>query len=145
MTKKRKTNKRAKTETIKFPSDWASAFKSKSLKTNFNLSLSQPMIEFLCAVADDVMWDRALYQPDIHRPDNWIGTGQHLEKRGLVCHVRHIPEEHRKVSDALDSDDYERGSLSFYRLTPAGEAVVNLFKVVGIFVEADSAITKKGG
>lgn len=95
------------------------------------------MIEFICAVADDVTWDRRDFCT-IHKPDNWVATEAALKKRGLI--VRKEGDERRKAFEERSENDND---ISYCKLTPAGEAVVQLFRVTGIFVEADSAITKK--
>jgi len=142
MAKKKKTTAkrtRKKVETIKFPVDWQSQFKSSTMRTRFNLNLSQPMIEFLSAVSDDVMWDRSSEMGNIHRPDNWIGTGGCLEKRGLLIHKRHVIDDFNR----MDVPDDRMNEVGCWVLTPAGEALVELLKVTGIFIEADAAIIKK--
>lgn len=118
---------------------WKDNFKSYSMKRTFMLGLSQPMIEMLCAAADDVLWDRSAY-PNIHAPDNWYSTEKSLEKRGLV--ERKSKEElGKRYKAGMNWDDYaETGVI---KLTPAGEALVNLFRVTGIFIQSDAGIRKK--
>ena len=74
--RKRQTRTR-KQSTIKLPTTWASDFQNSTMRTAFNLHLSQPMIEFLCAVADDCQWERSRYH-NIHMPDNFISTSTAL-------------------------------------------------------------------
>lgn len=66
--------------------DWKSSFQSSAMKTSFCLALTQPMLEFLCATADGVHWDRRLYcrQWGNARPDSWIASSGGLIKRGLL-------------------------------------------------------------
>ena len=121
-----KKNKPSTPETIPFPTDeWKDSFRATTFKTNFALYLSQPMIEFLCSVADQVHWDRTTHRANLHRPDNWLAT----------------------AGSEMDSEDRDHVNMTWewsnYRLSPAGEAVVQLFKVTGVFVEADTAISKK--
>ena len=111
------------------------------MKQSFNLSLTQMMIEFLCAVADNVRWDRGNVC-DIHRPDNWLVAEACLIKRGLVRCKRDDPGQQEKWAEQMRKEG-DRISESCVELTPAGKAVVELFKVTGIFVEADNAIIKK--
>lgn len=118
------------------PTDWRSAFQGHAMRTSFCLSLTQPMLEFLCATADGVHWDRLLhYQAyGAARPDNWIASSAALEKRGLI--VSGPP-----IGPVSTHEEFCQQSL--WNLTPAGAALVELLKVAGIFIEADSAIAKK--
>lgn len=116
---------------------WRDAFRSFSLRVGFHLSLTKPMLEFLCAVADGVQWDRSLYFSERPVPDNWIASERALEKRGLIA---------RKAQGELDSRKYEDrppGEWCCCVLTPAGKAVVELVKLAGLFVEADAAINRR--
>ena len=119
---------------------WKQSFQQSTFRTSFNLSLSQPMIEMLCAIADDVQWDRR-QEMTIHRPDNWLATNAALVKRGLAR--RKTDEERAKLRKSKTYIEELYGEVSYYTLTPAGEAVVQLFKVTGVFIEADNAITKR--
>ncbi len=122
---------------VQLPPDWRSAFQGHAMRTSFCLALSQPMLEFLCATADGVHWDRRLYsrQWGAAKPDNWLASGGSLEKRGLI-------ERLTRVQIESSGSDF---TVSHYKLTPAGSAVVELLKVAGIFIEADSAIEKRAG
>lgn len=94
------------------------------------------MLEFLCATADDVQWDRALYH-NLCIPENRIASERSLEKRGLI--ERKPPsyfEQHKH-------DDRPRQNHANCILTPAGKLVVDLVKMAGVFVEADAAIEKR--
>lgn len=108
------------------PIDWADAFKSSVMRTGMVLALTQPMLRYLCATADNVYWDRAHAQA---QPDNGIITAHSLAKRGLIS--------------------FKKGKTEYgqahYELTPAGRCVIDLLKVVGVFVEADEAIAKRLG
>lgn len=117
-------------ERAPLPTDWKQAFQSRVMRTGMVLHLSQPMLEFLCAVADGVRWDRATYFQYLagSAPDNSIATGASLAKRGLII---------RKDTKASDEG-------SWWELTPAGHAVVELLKVAGVFIAADAAIQKQG-
>jgi hypothetical protein len=95
------------------------------------------MLEFLCAVADDVQWDRHLYHKTRTAPENWIASERSLEKRGLI--ERKSPEWFARHK--YDTGDFNERSCCV--LTPAGRVVINLIKMAGIFVEADAAINKK--
>ena len=118
---------------------WKESFRTYSMKRTFNLGLSQAMIEMLCAAADDTTWDRSAY-PNIHAPDNWYSTEKSLEKRGLI--ERKPPEEiMKRHKPGAKKEDYMETSC--IRLTPAGEALVELFRVTGIFIQSDAGIRKK--
>lgn len=122
---------------------WKDNFKSYSMKRTFMLGLSQPMIEMLCAAADDVLWDRSAY-PNIHAPDNWFATEQSLIKRGLV--ERKSPEVTSKIfrkNTEKDTTVESRMEETYIQLTPAGKALVELFRVTGIFIQSDAGIRKK--
>lgn len=116
------------------PSDWRAAFRSSVMRTGMVLSLTQPMLEYLCAVADGVVWDRQLVCGSTQaHPCNSIATGGSLEKRGLI---------QRQPDFTYNRKDEH---ASHMMLTEAGEAVIALLKSVGVFVEADAAIAKKAG
>ena len=152
MAKRRPAKKKpARRKTVQMPVDdesWKKEFSDSTIRSSFILSLSQAMIEFLSAVADGVHWDRSRYFLGIHKPDNFIATGEALKRRGLIR--RKSKFEIDKERDALhrriqrgDSDWDEVYEKSCYVLTPAGEALVELLKVTDVFVEADSATIKK--
>lgn len=115
--------------------DWKRAFVGSSMRTNFTLALTQPMLELLCATADGVHWDRHLYFPSMGnaRMNSFLMSEAALIKRGLVENVP--PSERSKTLDPVASD--------FLRLTPAGEALVALLRITGIFVESDAASLKR--
>src|SRR6266446_4935225 len=120
---------------------WKINLRNFSMRVGFTVSLSRAMLEYLCAVADGVQWDRSVYH--YAQPDNWIASQRSLEKRGLI--VLKSDEEFAAMRDSRRDDI---GSVKFYewsrwKLSPAGEAVVQLVKLAGLFVEADAAINKK--
>ena len=124
-------------QTISLPVEtWAEDFRQYAFRTNFMLTLSQAMIEFLCATADDVVWDRTRYSHNL-KPDNFLASGRALEKRGLV---KRIPRDERLKNS---TGDFWVDVGAYHVMTPAGEKVVELLKVTGCFVEADGAIIKK--
>ena len=132
-----------KRRTIRHPSaddSWKQDFGAATFRTNFNLQLSQAMIEMLCALADGVHWDRSQFG-GLHRPDNWLATQAALRKRGLAVPKTEEERERMRRSKAYVAGRF--GELSYWKLTPAGDALVDLFRVAGIFVEADNAITKR--
>ena len=96
------------------------------------------MIEFLSAVADGVHWDRARYS-SIHQPDNWLATEAALVKRGLVRSIRQDPSKKRKSK----TGDFWADAGCNCELTPAGKHVVELFKTVGLFIEAEGATIRR--
>lgn len=118
------------------PNEWQDAFKSYSTRIGFNMQLTRPMLEFLCACADDVYWDRVRFG-SIFFPDNWFSTEHALRKRGLV--VRKPPQEVAKRSaEAIRGVDQRPP----WELTPAGRALVELLKVGGLFIPAEQATQK---
>jgi len=127
--------------------DWQTNFKKNLFATHFNLVLTKPMIEFLCAVAEDVQWDRSLYYQGPHRPNHPLATAHVLENRGLVQRKKlKVIKEEGDISlkrAQAEEDSSVLHENSYYRLTPAGEALVHLFKVTGVFILADTAINKK--
>jgi len=140
--RKKSKSEAAKPSTIPLPPDWREAFKSFTLRPNFVLSLSRAMLEMLCAVAEDVHWDRSAYgMRTIHRPDNWYASEDSLIKRGLIVRREQseIDAAGRKFAKTWANVD----SYSCCKLTPAGEHVVALLKVCGLFIDADAAIEKK--
>lgn len=106
------------------PNDWRAAFRGTVMRTGMNLHLSQPMLEFLCAVSDHVWWDRHY---EVRMGTSSISTGASLAKRGLI--------KSREVELLQGEPPWE--------LTEAGQHVVDLLKCVGIFVEQDAAIRKR--
>lgn len=123
------------------PADWKEAFQSNSLRTHFEIKLTRPMLEMLCATSDDVIWDRQRFGT-MFMPDNWIVTETALAKRGLL--KRKPP---RDVTIRVGGKEgYDLGS--FYELTPAGRALVELLKVGGLYIQAQKALdrlaTRKG-
>ncbi len=134
-----KKKKPTTSNVVKLTPDWRAAFQGHAMRSSFCLALTQPMLEFLCATADGVHWDRRLYyrQWGNAKPDNWIASGRSLENRGLI--------ERLSSGDigVLPKGLEEHHLHAHWRLTPAGEAVVALLKVSGIFVEQDAAIEKR--
>lgn len=129
---------RKRPDTLKVPDAWQADFRGATMKTNFVLALSQSMIEFLSAVSDGVHWDRATYVT-IHAPDNWVATGDALIRRGLVVRKSRAEiDAERKQRDEGDWREYTN-----YRLTPAGAALIELFKVTGLFVQSDNGAKRK--
>lgn len=126
---------RSKPKTIPMPDAWRQQFRSATMQSNFMLGLTQPMLAFLSATADDVEWDRGSFN-DLSAPNCRIATFRSLEKRGLV--VWRTPEELDRLSEQCDPKEF-----SSCELTPAGRAVVELLKVAGVFVESDASISKK--
>lgn len=131
-------------EITQHPNAWRAAFQSQAMRTSFCLSLSQPMLELLCAVADSVRWDRGMYyrQYGIAKPDSSIASSHALAKRGLIHdHPERgsVPRLRGEAAKAAERGEY----FPVWALTPAGEALVQLLKVTGIFIEADAAINKK--
>lgn len=127
-----------------FSANYRQAFISSSVRHNFNLMLTGPMMEMLCAIADGVVRDREYHWAySISQPGNWVGQVRHLIKRGLVYHVPRAlqpvetAEQHAK--DLLEGTSQSEA----YKLTPIGEKLVELLKVAGLFVKADAAIDKE--
>jgi len=130
-------------QAIAMPGSWKQKFQDSTFRTNFQLFLSQSMVEYLCACADNVRWDRSRFC-SIHRPDNWGATEASLIKRGM-CERKSCSEieaERAELKKAM-GDEYDWKLVSSCRLTPAGQAVVELFKVTGVFVAADGALIKE--
>jgi hypothetical protein len=117
--------------------EWQANLRNFSMKVGFHLSLSTAMLEMLCATADDVRWDRGLYWKGRTVPENWIASQASLCKRGLI--IRKSDQE----IDVLKYDQGDHNEWALYRLTPAGDCVVKLLKMAGLFVEADASINKK--
>lgn len=126
---------------LKSGDTWKIRLRSSVVKFGFNLNLSQSMLEFLCAVADDVRWDRSLCH-GLHCPENWLVTSASLIKRGLVEHKPPL-----KLKKQLDDEKYKDwGSMkSMHELTDAGKHVVELIKMAGVFEQASASIAKKLG
>jgi hypothetical protein len=124
---------------IRHPAAWKSNFQSATLRTSFCLSLTQPMLELFCAIADGVWWDRT-GSSVLARPDSFMASSEALTKRGLI--VSHAQRQEPRTREECERG--ERGELvRIFELTPAGEALVNLLRVAGMFVEADHAIERR--
>lgn len=122
-------------------SDWKDRLRSASMKIGFQLSLTKPMIEMLSAIADNVQWDRALYQSTIAQPDNFLASTQALFKRGLIEIKSERDRKH-------DNDELIAGHIGLYdrhhyQLTPPGHLVVDILLLAGLLIESDAAINKK--
>lgn len=112
---------------------WKQNFRTSCMKIGFGLNLSKTMLEYLCAVSDDAVWDRALYWSN-GCPESFICTENCLQKRGLI---------QRKPQAEIDKLRHVPGRQCVCELTPAGRLVVELVKLSGMFVESDDAIGKK--
>ena len=111
--------------------DWQDAFRSQMTRVTFNLMLTRPMLEFLCAASDDVHWDRTAFG-HLGYSDNWIATERALTKRGLI--IRKPPQNVKKTGDNRLPPPWE--------VTPVGRAVVEMLKVGGLYIEAQAAADK---
>lgn len=116
---------------------WRERFLSQSLRTHFELKLTRPMLEMLCATSDDVIWDRARFG-NMFSPDNWIVTETALAKRGLL-----VRKEPKAVKFKMGAQGWS--PTSFYELTPAGVALVELLKVGGLYLPAQEALERLAG
>ena len=115
-------------------SNWQDAFKSNTTRVRFVLSLTRPMLEFLCAASAGVYWDRRAFG-GLTYPDNWIATEHGLTKRGLITRLPPQPTKNGQQPPP-------------WSLTPAGEKVIELLKVGGLFIDAREAVdrmTKRKG
>jgi hypothetical protein len=113
--------------------DWKDNFKGYVMRTNFVLGLTKVQMQFLCAVADNVVWDRWNFG-NIHMPDNFIAAENALTKRGLI--QRKAKRDLKKWMNVYELTAY-------CELTPAGELVVKLLKLTGLFIESDHAVERK--
>lgn len=123
---------------------WRDNFRSCCIRVGFGLTLTRAMCEFRSAVADDVHWDRAVYGSAQAYPDNFLATSAALYKRGLITQKPETEiKEHQKEERRTPLEDRRLWEWTHWQLTPAGEHVVELLKLAGLFVEADVAIEKK--
>ena len=114
------------------PELWRELFRANTTRIGFKLILTQPMLEFLSAVAAGCEWDRARYG-SITIPDNFLATEHALTRRGLI--VRKPPRVRRR--------DLENDVRNQYcDLTPAGKAVVAMLKAGGLFIEPLAAVER---
>lgn len=138
---------------------WQERFLSNTNRSSFRLHLTQPMIEFLSAIAEDCDWDRKYYKYDCGMfPDNFLATQRALEERGLieekpaVLKVRCDIDKKRKAA-AKEGRSYHHGDeirvaaggdyKPLWQLTPAGRQLVELFKITGMFREAKLAKSRQ--
>jgi hypothetical protein len=117
---------RATGDGVNITTGWQDNFKSQMTRVSFSLSLTRPMLEFLCASADNVRWDRRAFG-NLHYPDNWFATEHALMKRGLIERKPPHLVENKKFSEPP------------WRLTPAGLALIELLKIGGLYIEAEEA------
>jgi hypothetical protein len=123
---------------------WQDNLKASCLRVGFGLHLTRAMCEFLSAVADDVHWDRAKYGSAQAFPDNLLATSAALFKRGMIRQKSSAEiEAHKRERSATPLEDRTIWEWTHWELTPAGEHVVALLKLTGMFVSADAAIEKK--
>lgn len=119
---------------------WMDNFKGFALRTGFSISLTRPMLEYLCAVSEDAQWDRSKFGVRCQAfPGCDYVTSRALEKRGLI--VRKSPLR------LLTPDELEkriRANDSCYELTPPGRHVVELLKLTGMYLQTDVAVAREG-
>lgn len=129
---------------IKMPSEeWKDAFRSYNIRVGLNLQLSRAMLEMLCAIADGVHWDRSAFG-GAHCPDNWMATRKSLHKRGLIVFDQEAFDNWRgAVETKIEQEGGLWATRECYSLTPAGKCLVDLLRVVGLFIEADAAEIRK--
>lgn len=137
-------NRRAPTQpknVVELPGagDFRRLFAQSSVRHNFHLTLTSPMLEMLCAIADGCVRDREYHWTFGNvTPHNFVTAAEPLIKRGLVYHV---PRE-LQPDDAHKRRMAEGSIAGVYNLTPIGEAFVALLKVAGLFVKCDAAIAR---
>lgn len=115
--------------------DWREAFHRYCMRTGMVLHLTQPMIEYLCATAGGVIWDRRYHHGNV-RPDNTLATAASLVKRGLIQYRARLRDAGKDAYKLLGHDD------TIHELTDAGKCIVELLKVTGVFVDADAALRR---
>ncbi len=120
---------------------WQGKFKGATCNVGFKLHLSRSQLEYLCATADGVGWDRHSFG-DIHYPDNFIAVFHALERRGLV-RAKTRDELNRDPLNPFNGEGNNCWESSSAELTPAGEKVIEILKLAGIFVEADKAEVRR--
>lgn len=89
--------------------DFRRLFAQSAVRHNFNLTLTGPMLETLCAIADGFVRDREYhYTFSSVTPGNFVTSAEPLIKRGLVYHtttmakiagafVRDTPSSHSRI------------------------------------------------
>jgi hypothetical protein len=116
-------------------SDWKEQFRGYVMRTNFCIGLTRAQLQFLCAVADDVMWDRWNFG-SVHIPDNFIASETALTKRGLIQRKSTGKRKLKRWQNVYEL-------THFCELTPAGVLVVELLKITGLFIESDHACERR--
>lgn len=119
-------------------SAWQDNFKSSALRVGFKMSLTRAMCEFISAIADGVHWNRTALGAASADPDNFIATSRALVLRGII---------ERKPDAEIEAERNESRnhfwSWTHWRLTPAGEHVVQLLKLADMFIEQDMAEVRR--
>ena len=128
------------------PNAWRALFLRSTLRTGFCLVLTQPMLEQLCAIADQVNSDRSVFRNSmgLAAPDNPV-TRSALERRGLVRHrgTHILRDEDRGRSEGQRLERWNDDICDVWELTPAGEKLVELLRTTGVFLEQTAASTLK--
>ena len=114
---------------------WQDAFRSNMTRITFSLTLTRAMLEFLCATADDVEWDRWRYG-GILWPNNFLATEHALTKRGLVQRKSLKLVNEQKAAVLKDKH------VIPCELTPVGLAVVEMLRIGGMFIPAEEALER---
>lgn len=136
---------------VTLPTPAQLAFKASCLKAGFYLSLTAPMIEALCAFAENTRPDRWW---DYVRKNNHTGDAlsvNALLKRGLIWDRAGTPEweaelapHHARARARFRPIAEEEPDLpSRYHLTPIGEALVQMLVAGGVYVQSDQAARRK--
>jgi hypothetical protein len=137
MAKKKASQRSQSAMVAKFQPDnegWRRSFKSSSLKLGFSLSLSRPMLEYLCMLSTNMLWDTSIFGTS-SLPDRFVGAEKALLKRGFIERAPqgrdmgcgNTFEDELRVRFADDED-------CWCRLTPVGEKVVELLHMTGAFL-----------
>lgn len=112
--------------------DWREKFRRNGTRITFRLMLTRPMLEMLCALSENVHWDRQRHGSILY-PDNFLGTEHALTERGLV---------QRKPLRIVNGYTEVKEGEPPIELTPAGRSLVDLLKVGGFYIEAKAAAEK---
>ncbi len=116
------------------PGTWKDHFRHTVMREHLTLKLSPAQMEYLCAVAEDVVWDRS--RLSTVGTDTRLATEDSLVRRGF------IERKAGKELTQIKFVDIWHDAPSLSKLTPLGEAFVNMLKVGGVFIHSQGAAAR---
>lgn len=127
----------------KIPTPEQIAFRQSCLKVGFYMSLSAPMVETLCAIADNCRPDRWWDYVNSNNKSGDASSLIALKKRGLIVD-RYGTEEWEAEIRAVTAEDHQWNDLpERHALTSIGKALVQMLIEGGLFIQSDQSIRRR--